>query len=106
MRIDSHRPTTKALAAASVKHGKTAALKYKVVDALPGSEYADATIKVTNKRHKVVARVVAGEVASNKAQTAKFKCTLAPGTYTFAVYATDLAGNTQSKAGSATLVVK
>jgi hypothetical protein len=47
-----------------------------------------------------------GEIPSNKAMTARFNCTLAKGTYTYKVYAVDLAGNAQTKAGSAKLTVK
>ncbi len=42
----------------------------------------------------------------NAPLTAKFRCTLAKGTYRYYVYATDASGNAQSKIGSARLTVK
>ena len=42
----------------------------------------------------------------NKWDKVKWKCTLAKGTYTMKVRATDLVGNSQTKATTARLVVK
>ena len=47
-----------------------------------------------------------GLVAVNVSASAKFTCKLAQGVYTYTVYATDMAGNAQAKAGSAKLTVK
>ena len=106
VRIDSRPPKTKARAAASCKKGRTATLKYKVLDPLPGSEAATVTIDIVNRRHKVVMTLPLGEIPSNQAMTTRVTCTLAKGAYTYKVYAVDLAGNAQTKAGSAKLTVR
>jgi hypothetical protein len=105
VRIDTHRPTTKALAAATVVKGKTATLRYKVVDAMPGSGTADVTIKI-RKGSRTVKTLPTVEVNVNQKLSARFKCKLAKGIYTFTVYAVDLALNKQSSAGHARLTVK
>jgi len=46
-----------------------------------------------------------GDQPANKKLTAKFTCKLSKGKYTFTVYAKDLAGNVQTKAGHNTLTV-
>ena len=50
--------------------------------------------------------IKAGQVTVNVTVSAKFTCTLAKGVYTYTVYATDVAGNTQAKVGSAKLTVR
>ena len=106
VRIDTTAPTTRGLAAASVKKGGTAKLKYQVDDARPGSPTAAVTITVKNSRGKTVKTLKLGAKAVNTALTAKFTCKLAKGKYRYSVYATDAAGNRQSKAGGNRLVVK
>lgn len=103
--IDTTKPVTSASAASVVK-GHSATLKYKVIETGANAGNATVVIKVKNRSGKVVATIKAGVVAVNVTQSAKFTCKLAKGAYTFAAYATDTAGNAQSKAGSAKLTVK
>jgi hypothetical protein len=103
--VDTSKPVTSA-AAASVVKGRTAKLKYRVTESGPNSGKTAVVIKVRNHRGKVVKTFKASQVAVNTAVSAKFRCKLAAGVYTYTVYATDTAGNAQSKAGSAKLTVK
>jgi len=104
--LDTVKPTTKALAAVSVVKGKTATLKCEVDDAAPNGGTAKVTVKILNKTGKVVATVRAGTKAVGAPFPVKYKATLAKGTYKYAVYATDKAGNKQATVGKAKLVIK
>jgi hypothetical protein len=103
--VDSVKPVTSATSV-SVRKGANATLKYKVSDAEPNKGTATVQIKIKNSKGKVVKTIKAGVKSVNVAQTAKFRCTLAKGAYKYYVYATDAAGNPQSKIGSAKLTVK
>jgi flagellar hook assembly protein FlgD len=103
--VDTRKPATTAVAVSAVK-GRTAVLKYRVTDAVPNGGKAKVTIKVKNGSGRVVKTITAKSVTVNAAQSARFTCTLAKGVYTYTVYATDVAGNAQSKAGSARLTVR
>ena len=104
VRIDTRKPTTKAYAAA-VKKGKTVKLAYKVLDVKPGCGKAAVILKIY-KGKKLKKTLNAGTRASNLKRTCSWRCTLGKGKYTLRVYATDVAGNAQSKVGSARLTVK
>jgi hypothetical protein len=106
VRIDTQRPTTKAPYAASVTRGRTAYLKYKVVDATPNAGWATVTIKIRNSHGHLVKSLNLGKKTVNKLLSTRFTCTLAKGTYKFSVYAKDAAGNSQSKVGSNKLTVR
>jgi len=106
VRIDTQRPTTKAPYAASVTRGRTAYLKYKVVDAAPNAGWATVTIKIRNSHGHLVKSLNLGKKTVNKLLSTHFTCTLAKGTYKFSVYAKDAAGNSQSKVGSNKLTVR
>ena len=103
--VDTSKPVTSASAASVVK-GRTATLKYKVTETGANAGKATVVIKIKNRAGKVVKTIKAGQVAVNVTVSAKFTCTLAKGVYTYTVYATDVAGNAQAKAGSAKLTVK
>ena len=90
--VDSVKPTTSA-SKATVVRGRTATLKYKVTDAEPTKGTATVWIKIKNSQGKTVKTINAGSVAVNESLTAKFRCKLAKGTYTYYVYATDASGN-------------
>ena len=102
---DTVAPTTSATAV-SVVRNRTATLKYKVSDADPNKGTADVVIKIKNSRGRVMRTITADDRAVNVALTAKFRCTFAKGVYKYYVYATDAAGNVQSKAGYAKLTVR
>lgn len=104
--IDTTRPETEALGNATVFAGKRAKLKYRVTEPAGLSPRADVVIKVKRGSGKVVKTVTASGAAVNTARTAAFTCTLKKGTYTWYVYATDLAGNTQANVAKAKLTVK
>jgi FG-GAP repeat len=102
VRIDTQGPQTLALAKLSVKKGKKATFRFKVSDLTPT---ATVTIKIY-KHTKLKKTITVGSVATNSTQSYKWKCKLAKGSYTWKVYAKDLAGNGQSSVGSKKLTVK
>ena len=101
---DTTRPTTVAYAA-SVKHARTVSLRYKIRDAAPSCGKATVVVLVYrgSKRER---RLALGGHTTNSLHSYRWKCTLARGSYTIKVYATDAAGNRQSKVGRATLTVR
>ena len=106
--IDTRKPTTQAPAAATVRRGHTVRLRYKVSDASPNGGTASVTIKIQNAARKVVKTLALGTQNVGGALSAKFKVPSGwkAGTYTFRVYATDTAGNRQSKIASNKLIVR
>jgi photosystem II stability/assembly factor-like uncharacterized protein len=100
--VDKVKPVTKALAAAKVKRGKTATLKYRVVDA---SGAATVVIKIKNRAGKVKKTLALGVQPCGRTLNAQFKASLSKGVYKWYVYATDGAGNRQSKVGWQKLTV-
>jgi len=103
--IDNARPTTKAYAA-SVAKGHTATLKYRIADAASPYVPVKVTIKVKTPGGRTVKSTVLRNKAVGKTLAWKFRCTLAKGSFKYFVYATDAAGNRQSRVGSARFVVK
>jgi hypothetical protein len=103
---DTVAPTVKAPSRATVKKGKTATLKYRVNDPAPNLGTAKATIKIKNKKGKVVKTLKLGAKPVNTTQKAKFKCKLAKGKYTFYVTAVDAAGNHSRNTAKNKLIVK
>ncbi len=107
VRFDGKRPTPKVLAAALVKRGKKATLRYRVNDALPGCARATVTITIKTLKGKVIKRLpVLRNRPENAAQKYSFVCTLKRGTYKFWVSATDVAGNKCLKPAAGRLTVK
>jgi photosystem II stability/assembly factor-like uncharacterized protein len=106
VRIDTRRPQTAAPARARVRSGRTARLKYIVNDQAPCGGTASVTIKVTNKKHRVVRTLALGPQQINVTLKAEFQCSLPHGRYRYSVYATDIAGNKQSKVGTNLLIVR
>lgn len=89
---------------ASVKKGKTAALKYTVDQAILNGT-ADVTITIRNASGAVVNTQVRSGVPMNTLNTCKFRCKLAKGVYTFTVSAHSAAG-AASNTASNTLTVR
>ncbi len=102
VRVDAGRPTPLALSNATAKKGKKATLRYRVNDVTPR---ATCRIKVY-KGMRLMKTLRPGLVTTNLARTYTWTCRLAPGRYTWRVYATDQAGNTQRRAGAKTLTVR
>jgi len=103
VRIDTTRPVTKALAKATVKRGKKVTLRLRVDDAV--SPEAAVTVRIY-KSAALKKTLVLGLQTTNTEIRYAYTCSLARGTYTWKVYASDLAGNMQSTIGYKTLTVK
>jgi hypothetical protein len=106
VKIDVSRPVTVVPHAASCRKGATVTVGFRVVDASPSCGRAKVTLHVLNAAGKVVKRFSLGIRHTNRAQAFRFRiCTMPHGDYRLAVYATDLAGNRQSKVGGNRLTV-
>ena len=103
--LDTRPPVTRAKNAVA-KRGKLAALPYTVVDARPGSASAAVTILVKDAAVTSVLTVSCGSRTVDVPHLARFTCLLPKGVYRYFVYATDAAGNRQSRVGSAGLKVR
>jgi len=97
--VDKTKPTTKAPYSARVRRGRTATLRYRVMDAAPNGGTAKATIRIKTLRGKTVKTIRASYKPVNTTQKVSFRCRLAKGAYKFYVYAVDRAGNSQSRVG-------
>ena len=97
--IDTHKPITKAPASASARRGRSALLRYQVLDPVPNGGTATVTIKIKNSAGKVVATLRLGAKPVNTAtalsRSFKVPTTWRIGVYRYSVYATDKAGNAQ-----------
>ena len=106
VRIDTRKPTTKAPYSAVATRGQTARLRYVVKDEAPCAGTAAAKIVIKNARGKAVKTLKVRKVKTGLAATVKFRCKLGKGKYKFFVYATDAAGNPQSKIAYNRLTVR
>lgn len=97
-------PTTKAVAA-SVKAGNAVRLGYTIMDAVPSSGSAVATIEI-RKGVKVVKRIQLGVRRMNAQLRYRYKAKLKPGAYTWRVKAMDLARHGSTKMVAARLTIK
>jgi hypothetical protein len=100
VKIDVSKPVPVILHAVSCRNGANVTLAFRIVDAKPSCGRARVTLHILDTAGKVVRRVSLGIRPTNKAQTFRFRCTLPSGSYRVALYATDVAGNRQSKVGS------
>ena len=103
--LDTVSPKTVALRNALVRSGATATLAYRVTDARPCALTADVVIRVRNAGGVMVRKLSLGRKAVATNHTARFRCRLPRGSYTFYVHARDAAGNSQSQLGNARLMV-
>jgi hypothetical protein len=103
--IDTTQPGTRALKNARVLKGNTARLKFRVVEPSGLSPRADVVIKIEKSNGSTAKKISMDYVKVNLDRRAAFVCNLAKGTYTWYVYATDLAGNTQANVAHAKLTV-
>ena len=103
-RADVIGPRTFALSPAIVSRGGGALLRYRVTDAQ--SATATVTIRITDGYGRLVATLRLGRQTTATQHTWRFFCLLPRGTYRYAVYARDEAGNPQTHVGSNTLTVK
>ncbi len=103
VKIDTVGPTTLAKAAKGHK-GKAIALRYLVRDNLSPQAVA-VTLTVRNSHGKLVKRFVLGTKPISTWCVARWT-PKAKGTYRYTVTAKDLAGNRQTKSGSAKIAVK
>ena len=104
--VDTSKPVTCGLAASVVK-GRTATLKYMVTESGPTAGKAAVVIKIKNSTGKVVTTTQRQSGERQRHGVGKVPLQARQGRRTRStVYATDAAGNAQSKAGSAKLTVK
>ena len=103
VRTDWSRPVTAAYAG-SLRKGKAGILSFKVSDRARGSQ-ANVSLKIY-KGKRLKKTIKAGVYLCNVRAKCHWTCSLPRGTYTLKVSATDLAGNKQSKIGSARLTVR
>jgi LmbE family N-acetylglucosaminyl deacetylase len=103
--IDTRKPTPKAAYKASVKRGKKVTLRYQISDVAPNGGPAKVTIKIKTKTGKTVKTFNLTNRKVNTVLKYQFRCNLKKGSYRFSVYATDAAGNQQSKIATNTLNV-
>lgn len=103
VRIDTVGPKTTATVASSVKKGAKVSFGYRANDVSPKCKI---TLKITKSSGSVSRTYTLGSKSSNKSLSYKVNPKLAKGTYKYYVYATDQAGNKQSKLGSKTFKVK
>ena len=73
-----------------MRKGSIATLKYKVSDA--AVVRLTVTIRIRNSRNHLVKKLVLTNRPPNRLLSAKFRCRLNRGKYTFYVYAVDSAG--------------
>ncbi|NLE21231.1 MAG: hypothetical protein GX624_00390 [Actinobacteria bacterium] len=102
VKYDRGKPVPKARADRSVRRGQKVSLPYRVNDVCP---QAKVSIRIY-RGSRLVKTLSLGSRPSNKNLTYSYRCGLARGTYTWKVYAKDLAGNAQAKPGARRLTVK
>ena len=103
VRIDTLGPTCLGTAASRAVTGTKVALHYRVNDRR--SATANVTILIKKTSGKTVKTIKLVNRRTGHALSTSFVCKLASGSYHYYVYATDLAGNRQTKVGSNKLTV-
>lgn len=106
VRLDTRHPKPQARWRARCRRGRTATLKCRILDARPGGPTAQVTIRIRNRKGRLVKTLRVGRCAVNKVLKVRFRCRLRRGTYRFYVLATDAAGNKQTRIASNRLIVR
>lgn len=104
--IDTYRPTTAAPYAAIAIRGHYVKLRYRVNDVAPNRGTASVRIRIRTLGGRLVKKIDYAGKPVNTPLYWRFRCKLAKKTYRFYVYATDAAGNVQSKVGHNRLTVR
>ncbi len=102
VKIDTVGPKTTASVASIVRKGTRVAFGYRANDVTAKCVF---TLKIKKSSGSVARTYSLGSKPSNRKLTYKVNPNLAKGTYKYYVYATDQAGNKQSKLGSKTFKV-
>ena len=104
--IDTTQPRTRTLDNCTVRKGGNARLKFRVEEPSNLSPKSKVTIRILRADGSQAKKLEYPSVPMNRDRVAGFTCNLKKGTYTWEVYATDLAGNTQANIARAKLFVK
>ena len=104
--IDTTQPRTRTLDDCTVKKGHNARLKFRVEEPSNLSPKAKVTIRILRADGSQAKKLEYPSVPMNRDRVAGFTCNLKKGTYTWEVYATDMAGNTQANIARAQLYVE
>jgi hypothetical protein len=102
--IDTHPPTPQ-LRAASARHGRLAQIAYRVLDPAPCAGTASVTLAIRSASGRLAARLRMPSAKTGVWLTQRYRCRLKRGTYSVLAYATDAAGNGQTKVARARLSV-
>jgi hypothetical protein len=102
VKIDAEGPVTSARAA-RVRRGARVTLRYRVDDLTPKASVRLVVRTLAGRRR---ATLTPGWRGTGAERSLSWRCTLARGSYRVAVFATDQAGNGQTRAGSARLTVR
>ena len=89
----------------SVRRGRPVKLRFEVGDGPAGCGAATVTLAV-KKGRRTLQMTYLGLVPTNAPQTYTLATALAPGTYTYAIYASDIVGNAAVKPATAKLIVR
>jgi hypothetical protein len=98
--IDSAAPKTKTLNSPSIEKGDPVTLKYRIDDRTPKVQ---AYIRLTGAQSKTIDL---GSEPTGRVRAIRLRANLALGSYTWAVYATDQAGNKAKQRASGRLTVR
>jgi photosystem II stability/assembly factor-like uncharacterized protein len=102
--IDTVRPRLTAVRSSPVFRGKVAKVRFRVDDI--STTRVDVVVKIRHAGRSAVIKTVRARVRPKASRVLAFRCTLPAGRYRFTVFATDLAGNRQARAGHGTLIVR
>jgi photosystem II stability/assembly factor-like uncharacterized protein len=105
VRIDTVPPATEAGGLVRTYVGKVAELPYRVTDAEPNGGTASVRVTIRTLGGRLITRRRVSNVAVNTWLRAALSCRFGSGRYSYAITATDTAGNAQTSIGKGRLVV-